>query len=192
MQPIFLYLKLGYEHIANFTGADHIMFLVALCAVYPPKDWKRVLLLVTAFTLGHSITLALSALDVVIISSKVIKFLIPLTILLTALHNIVAKPSTSRWWIIYMVTLFFGCIHGLDFSNYFKALLMGSQSVLIPLLGFNIGIELAQILVVLCILGIAYLSLIRFKIALRDWTLFVSGAAAGIAIKSMIDNWPFI
>ena len=191
MMPFHFYLKLGFDHIANLTGLDHILFLVVLCAVYRIDQWRKVLLLVTAFTIGHSLTLALSSFDIVLLPSHIIKVLIPVTILLTAMSNIYQPTFNSlhqrtRW--IYVLTLFFGCIHGLDFSNYFKALLMDGQSVFLPLLGFNIGIELAQILVVAFIVLISWLLLTQLKVKQREWTLFVSGAASGVALLSIIDQ----
>ncbi len=191
MLPFPFYLKLGFEHIANLAGFDHIMFLVVLCAVYRMDQWRNILILVTAFTIGHSITLALSSLEVIVIPSSIIKFLIPLTIFVTAIHNVVSKQesiSQPKMGRNYLMALFFGFIHGMDFSNYFKALLMDKDSILLPLLGFNIGIELGQLLVVLGIVGISFLALHVFKVKHREWNLFVSGAAAGMSFLSMIDN----
>jgi len=145
MAPFDFYIKLGFEHITNLAGYDHILFLVALCAIYRLQQWKNILILVTAFTIGHSVTLALAAFDTVTIPSKIIKFLIPATIFITAIHNVTNQSSvekTAKMGRNYLMALFFGFIHGMDFSNYFKALLMDPSSVVTPLLGFNIGIEL--------------------------------------------------
>lgn len=191
MHPFHFYLKLGFEHISNLAGYDHILFLVVLCAVYRIQQWRNILILVTAFTIGHSVTLALASFDTITIPSRFIKFLIPTTIFITALHNVLSKNptnSSSKMGRNYLMALFFGFIHGMDFSNYFKALLMDTSSIVIPLLGFNIGIELGQLLVVLFIVGIAFLFLNVIGVKHREWNVFVSGAAAGMAIISMLEN----
>ncbi|MCL6273731.1 HupE/UreJ family protein [Muricauda sp. 2012CJ35-5] len=191
MHPFDFYLKLGFEHISNLAGYDHILFLVVLCAVYRAQQWRNILILVTAFTIGHSVTLALVSLEIISIPSNIIKFLIPTTIFITALHNVIGSNvgnlsvSMKR---NYAMALFFGFIHGMDFSNYFKALLMDPSDVLIPLLGFNIGIELGQLLVVAVIVGISFLFLDIIKAKHRDWNVFISGAAAGMALISMLEN----
>ena len=190
MHPFEFYLKLGFEHISNLAGYDHILFLVVLCAVYKIQQWRNILILVTAFTIGHSVTLALVSFDVFTIPSSIIKFLIPTTIFLTALHNVIGVKEAERQRKMgrnYFMALFFGFIHGMDFSNYFKALLMDSSSVIVPLLGFNIGIELGQLLVVFFIVGIAFLFLNVIKVKHRDWNVFISGAAAGMALISMFE-----
>lgn len=194
------YLELGYEHISDINAYDHILFLVALCAIYQLKEWKKILILVTAFTIGHSITLALAALNLVSFSKDLIEFLIPVTILITSLYNVFTKslavPTTTfnqRLNIRYLFALFFGLIHGMGFSNYLKAMLMpGQENELIPqLLAFNIGVELGQLLIVAIIMAVAYLVLTVFKAKQRDWTLFISGAAAGVALILMMDTYPF-
>jgi len=194
MHPFNFYLKLGFEHIADLAGYDHILFLVALCAVYRIEQWRKILLLVTAFTIGHSITLILVSLDIFSIPSHVIKFLIPLTIFLTALHNVVGSDKTAQRAAMkrnYGMALFFGLIHGMDFSNYFKALIMDPSDIVVPLLGFNIGIELGQLLIVFCIVGIAFLLLTVLRVKHRAWNLFISGAAAGISLVSILENTPW-
>ena len=191
MQPFPFYLQIGFEHISNLAGYDHILFLVALCAVYRLEQWRKIIILVTAFTVGHCVTLVLASTDVVSIPSDIIEFLIPVTILLTAFQNVInyrAQPSQSQMRRIYFMALFFGFIHGMGFSNYFRALLMGEGSVLIPLLGFNIGIELGQLMVVAIILSIAFLVMRFLKVQQRDWNLFVSGAAAGMSLMLMAET----
>ncbi|MEM7381034.1 MAG: HupE/UreJ family protein [Bacteroidota bacterium] len=191
MHPFHFYLKLGFEHIANVAGYDHILFLVVLCAVYRIENWRKILILVTAFTIGHSVTLVLVSLDIFSIPSNIIKFLIPLTIFLTALHNVIGKIETQNSIKMkrnYAMALFFGMIHGMDFSNYFKALIMDPSDIVVPLLGFNIGIELGQLLIVFFVVGIAFLFLHILKVKHREWNLFVSGAAAGMSLISMMEN----
>ena len=162
MHPFEFYLKLGFEHIANLNGYDHILFLVVLCAVYQISQWRNILILVTAFTIGHSITLFIVSLDFFSIPSRIIKLLIPITILITSLQNVInikQIENSSRTGKNYFMALFFGLIHGMDFSNYFKALIMSPDEIVIPLLGFNIGIELGQLLIVLFIVLISFIFL---------------------------------
>lgn len=185
------YLQLGFDHISNLAGYDHILFLVALCAVYRIQQWRNILVLVTAFTIGHSVTLVLASLSVFTIPSNIIKFLIPTTIFVTAIHNVVsAKPteSGSKMSRNYLMALFFGFIHGMDFSNYFRALIMDPSDIVVPLLGFNLGIELGQLLVVFFIVGIAFFFLNVLHTKHREWNLFISGAAAGMSLISMLEN----
>jgi len=191
MHPFPFYLQLGFEHISNLAGYDHILFLVALCAVYRIEQWRNILILVTAFTIGHSVTLVLASFGDLAIPSNIIKFLIPTTIFLTAIHNVLSHQSTeksSKMTRNYLMALFFGFIHGMDFSNYFRALLMSDSSIIVPLLGFNLGIELGQLLVVFFIVGFAFLLLNVIKVKHREWNLFISGAAAGMSLISMFEN----
>ena len=190
MHPFEFYLKLGFEHIANLNGYDHILFLVVLCAVYQISQWRNILILVTAFTIGHSITLFIVSLDFFSIPSRIIKLLIPLTILITSLQNVInikQIENSSRMGKNYFMALFFGLIHGIDFSNYFKALIMSPDEIVIPLLGFNIGIELGQLLIVLFIVLISFIFLNIIKIKHLKWNLFISGAAFGISLISIME-----
>lgn len=190
MHPFEFYLKLGFEHIANLNGYDHILFLVVLCAVYQISQWRNILILVTAFTIGHSITLFIVSLDFFSIPSRIIKLLIPVTILITSLQNVInikQIENSSRTGKNYFMALFFGLIHGMDFSNYFKALIMSPDEIVIPLLGFNIGIELGQLLIVLFIVLISFIFLNIIKIKHLKWNLFVSGAAFGISLISIME-----
>lgn len=192
MERFPLYLQLGFEHISNLAGYDHILFLVALCAVYRLAQWRDIVILVTAFTVGHSVTLALAAFGTVIIPSRIVEFLIPTTILLTALHNVVAKQAQGIGYAgrvrHYLMALFFGFIHGMGFSNYFRALMMGEDSIVVPLLGFNLGIEVGQLLVVLVIVGVSFVFQNILRVKHRDWNVFVSGAAAGLALQLMVET----
>ncbi|MEM6735038.1 MAG: HupE/UreJ family protein [Bacteroidota bacterium] len=182
---------LGFQHISNLAGYDHILFLIVLCAVYRIEQWRNILILVTAFTIGHSVTLALASFGTFTIPSNMIKFLIPATIFITAIHNVISHHSTeksSKMVRNYAMALFFGLIHGMDFSNYFKALLMGESSIVVPLLGFNLGIELGQLLVVFLIISIAFFFLNVIRIKHREWNVFISGAAVGMSLISMLEN----
>ena len=191
MHSIDMYINLGFQHISDLAGYDHILFLLALCAVYSIDQWRRLFILVTAFTVGHSITLALSSFGWVVIPSHIIEFLIPVTILITAIRNVAAPPSDQltddqgNMTGHYLVALCFGFIHGMGFSNYFRALMMDSSSITIPLLGFNLGIEIGQLLVVSIIVIVASMVVKFAQVKHRDWNLFISGAAAGISIVLM-------
>lgn len=194
MHSIDMYINLGFQHISDLAGYDHILFLLALCAVYSIDQWRRLFILVTAFTVGHSITLALSSFGWVVIPSHIIEFLIPVTILITAIRN-VAVPTSDQLTDDhgnmtghYLVALCFGFIHGMGFSNYFRALMMDSSSITIPLLGFNLGIEIGQLLVVSIIVIVASLVVKFAQVKHRDWNLFISGAAAGISLVLMNDT----
>ncbi len=202
MESIFTtFLTLGFEHISDIKAYDHILFLVALCAIYRLTEWKKVLFLVTAFTIGHSITLALAALDVISFSTKIVEFLIPVTILITSLFNVIKQDKgqeeatffNKKINLNYLFALFFGTIHGMGFSNFLRSTIMpGEEDTLISqLLAFNIGVELGQLMIVAIILALAFLALNIFKVKQREWNLFVSGAAAGVAIILMMDTWPF-
>jgi hypothetical protein len=191
-----VYFKIGLKHIADLAAYDHILFIIALCAVYRIAQWKSILILVTAFTIGHSITLALSALNIVTMDSGIIEFLIPVTIVLTALYNIFFDSSkkvkaSANVNFKYFIALFFGLIHGMGFSNYFKALLGSEANITIPLLAFNIGVEAGQLIIVGVLLAVGILIMEVFKVAQKSWNLFISGAAFGIAFTMMIDTWPF-
>jgi len=184
MDKFGLYIRLGFDHITDLAGFDHILFLIALCAVYTLSQWRQLLVLVTAFTVGHSITLALAATDTLKIPSDIIEFLIPTTILMTALHNVLSRGATQmdpKMGIRYAMALLFGFIHGMGFSNFFRALMMGENAIALPLLGFNLGIEIGQLIVValIFVIGFVFLNILRLKH--REWTVFISGAAAGVA-----------
>jgi len=188
------YLQLGFSHISDIQAYDHILFIITLCAVYFFRHWKKVLILVTAFTIGHSLTLALAVYNIVHINTNLIEFLIPLTIFLTAFANLFQKKeqfSKVLHFFKYLAALFFGLIHGLGFSNYLRSLLSSSNDVLIPLLSFNIGVELGQLVIVLSILLLAFIVVQTFKVKHREWNLILSGAGLGISIILMIDRWPF-
>lgn len=164
-----------------------MLFLLALVAVYSLRDWKPLLVLVTAFTIGHSVTLALAALKVVVVRSEVIEFLIPLTIFITALGNLLPGGALRgrRLNIKYGLALGFGLIHGLGFSNYFRSLLGREADIVIPLLGFNLGIELGQLAIVGVILILFGALHGLFGVKQRDWTIGVSGAAIWMSLLLM-------
>lgn len=165
MQDFLFYLNLGWEHIISLDALDHQLFVLALIAVYSFNDLKKILILITAFTIGHSITLALSTFDIIRINSAWVEFLIPLTIVLTSLNNIFIrnkKQSQNRG--NYYLALIFGLIHGMGFANTARVMIAKSQSIAIPLLGFNIGLELGQIAIVFGILMLLFILLKIFKV----------------------------
>jgi hypothetical protein len=191
MEQFKLYFELGVEHILDIQGYDHIMFVVALCAIYAAQDWKKVLILVTAFTIGHSITLALSALEIINFRTDIIEFLIPVTIFITAFSNIIRKQNSLKPGFVnlnYFFGLFFGLIHGLGFSNYLKSLLGRDESIVTQLLSFNLGLELGQIIIVVVFMVISFIFTGLFNVARRDWNLVISSAIAGIAITMMMET----
>jgi hypothetical protein len=185
------YLQLGFLHICSWQATDHLTFLLALCAPYVLADWRRVVALVTSFTVGHSITLALATMGVVGVNALVIEALIPVTIILTALVNMKqAGPVLDRrsrreasvlWAAPNALAAAFGLIHGLGFSNYLRALLGDKSRPVAELLSFNLGVELGQLLVVSVILLLGFVLLRVVGVARRDWILTVSGAALGVA-----------
>jgi len=204
MQSTFsTYLQLGFEHISDLKGYDHILFIVALCAIYSFKEWRKVAILVTAFTIGHSITLALAALDIIPINAALIEFLIPVTIFITAIYNVVVHRFDQKEIsegtfgqkirLNYLFALLFGLIHGMGFSNFFKSLAMPGQETafISQLFAFNVGVELGQLSIVAFILLAAYSALNFLKIRQREWTLFVSGAAAGISLIMALERIPW-
>jgi hydrogenase/urease accessory protein HupE len=192
MQDFWLYFQLGRDHIADWKGYDHILFVTALCLRYLLKDWKKVLILVTAFTIGHSVTLALSVLNYVTLSVRWVEFLIPVTIVVTALSNIWQKDFQfkSRFPLIYFFALFFGLIHGLGFSNYLKSLLGKESNIVGELLAFNLGLEFGQIIIVAIVLGISWICITLLKFSRREYLLFLSGAIFGVAFLMAIERFP--
>ncbi|MCB0519364.1 MAG: HupE/UreJ family protein [Lewinellaceae bacterium] len=193
--PFITFVQLGFDHILDLNGYDHILFLVALCAVYTFSAWKKVALLATAFTIGHSLTLALSALGIVRFPGEIIEFLIPVTILLTAIYNVMHKNNgtSENQQLIrlnYLFALAFGLVHGMGFSNFFRSSLMPGEEgqLLTQLLAFNIGVELGQLVIVGLILGISYVAFNILKTKQREWVVFVSGAAAGVALVLMLET----
>ena len=191
MSQFAIYFELGREHILDINGYDHILFVIALCSIYLLQDWKKVLILITAFTIGHSITLALSTLELVNFRSDIIEFLIPCTIFISAFSNLLRKQSAltpAKFNLNYFFALFFGLIHGLGFSNYLKSILGREDSIVTPLLSFNLGLELGQIIIVVFFMIISFVFVNIFNVARRDWNLIISSAVAGIAITIMLET----
>ena len=191
MQDFGFYFSLGWEHIMSWDALDHLLFIAALAAIYILKDWKQVLILVTAFTIGHSLTLALSVFDIIRVNSKWVEFLIPLTIVITAISNLFQKKFTARSIRInYFLALFFGLIHGLGFANTIRFMLAQDQSIGWGLFGFNVGLEAGQVVVVTILLLIAHLIVNIFKVQRRDWVIFLSAAVFSLALKITMERFP--
>jgi len=192
MSDFWIYFKIGLNHVLDINGYDHVLFLIALSVPYAFKDWKRVLLLVTIFTIGHTLALLLSVFNIVTVKDSLVELLIPITILVTAFFNLLTAGKSSKvesMTFIGSVTLFFGVIHGLGFSNYFKAILPGNPTdKVLPLLEFALGIEAAQIMVVLAVLLLSFIVQTLFRFNKRDFTLVMSAFVIGVVVPLIIDN----
>lgn len=192
MQDIGFYFRLGWEHIISKDALDHQLFIAALVAIYMLKDWKQVLILVTAFTIGHSLTLVLSVFDLIRFDSRWVEFLIPLTIVITAVSNLFQKKFTPRSVRInYFLALFFGLVHGMGFANTIRFMLASDQSIGWGLLGFNLGLEVGQIVVVTVLLLLAAALISLFRINRREWVIFLSAAVFGLSLKIVLERIPF-
>ncbi|WP_396198237.1 HupE/UreJ family protein [Flavobacterium sp.] len=192
MEEFLIYFNMGLKHVLDIAAYDHIVFLIALLIPYTFKDWKRVFLLVSLFTLGHTFALVLSVFGIVSVSVTVVEFLIPITILITALYHLFtagksAKKETVSF--VAIVTVCFGLIHGLGFSNYFNIIMVGSgMNKLVPLLEFALGIEAAQLIVVLAVLLLAYILQTFFRFSKRDWALVLSGCIIGVVLPMIVQS----
>lgn len=189
MSSFRLYFDLGRDHILDYAnGYDHILFVIALCTLYTSRDWKQVLILITAFTVGHSITLALATLNLIQVRTDWVEFLIPLTIFITAVSNLFKNEdvySDRKIQLNYAFALFFGLIHGLGFSNYLRGILGKNESILTPLFAFNVGLEFGQIIIVVIFLSACFIFVDVFGVSRRDWKLVISSAVAGISLMLM-------
>lgn len=191
MNDFTFYFDLGWHHIINWEALDHLLFITALAAIYLIGNWKQVLVLVTAFTIGHSLTLALSTYDIIRFKSDWVEFLIPLTIVITALFNLFQKNFTAKKLRLnYFLALFFGLIHGMGFANTVRFMLAKEQHIALPLFGFNVGLEAGQIVVVFIILTTAYLVVNKLGLPRRWWVIILSGTALAIASYMCFQRWP--
>lgn len=191
MSDFRLFFSLGWSHIISWDALDHLLFILALSAIYLFRDWKRVLILVTAFTIGHSLTLLLSVLDVIRFSSRWVEFLIPLTIVITAGWNLLPKqkePSAIR--LNYVFALVFGLIHGMGFANSIRFMLAETQSIAVPLLSFNIGLEAGQVVVVAGILLLAQLCVTGIRLPRAWWIRTTSIIALGLSAWMCYERLP--
>jgi hypothetical protein len=192
MSDFWIYFTIGLKHVLSVFAYDHILFLLALTVPYEFKSWKKILILVSVFTLGHTLALFLSVFNILSIKPSFVEFLIPITILIAALYNIIIAGKSSKkenTIVISIITLFFGIIHGLGFSNYFNSILSGKPTdKLLPLFEFALGIEVAQIVVVIVSLLLAYIVQNLFKFSKRDWILIISAFTVGVIIPIIIQN----
>lgn len=192
MSEFWLYFNIGLKHVLNINAYDHVLFLIALTVPYAFKDWKRLLLLVSLFTLGHTLALVLSVYEIVLIKVNLVEFIIPITILIVALFNLFTAGKNNKnesISLIAIVTLFFGIVHGLGFSNYFKTILPGKAAdKLLPLSEFALGIETAQIIVVFIVLILSYIVQTIFRFSKRDWTLVMSAFIIGVVVPMIIQS----
>ena len=186
------YFELGWSHIVSLDALDHQLFILALIAVYTSKQVKQILILVTAFTVGHSITLALSTFDIIRFDSKWIEFLIPCTIFITAVANLLKNDKRKKnVQLNYYLALFFGLIHGMGFANSVRMMLAKDQYIGWGLFGFNLGLEVGQIIFVVLTMLISSILLYFFKIRQRDWIIFVSSAVFALALQMALQRVPF-
>ena len=191
MTDFLFYLQLGWEHIISIDALDHQLFILALVAIFSFQDLKKVLILVTAFTLGHSFTLALSAFDIIRFPSNWVEFLIPCTIVFTALDNLIfSKNEDKLIKLNYFLALIFGLIHGMGFANSVGMMLAKEQSIVIPLLGFNVGLEIGQIAVVIIVLSIFYILSTFLKLKKKHWVMLVSAPILIFSIKMALERIP--
>lgn len=190
MSQFWIFFETGLRHVLDIGAYDHVLFLIALTVPYAFKDWARVLLLVSLFTIGHTVSLLLSVFSILSVRADLVEFLIPITILVTALFHLFTAGKSSKKegvTVIAAITLFFGIIHGLGFSNYFSTLLPGTATEkLVPLLEFALGIEVAQLLVVLAVLMLSYIMQTFFRFSRRDWTLVMSAFVTGVVIPLIV------
>ena len=180
------YLGLGFEHILDPNGLDHVLFIIVLTVPYLIKDWKKVILLATAFTVGHSLTLALASLNIISVNSRMIEILIAVSICLTALNNLLPKQDNSMSR-AYIMASFFGLIHGMGFSNFFRSI-MGKDDIILPLFAFNIGVELAQIVIVLIVLIVNWILIEKLKHNHKYWTWGMSSVIIFWSIKMILER----
>ncbi len=191
MQDFLFYLQLGWEHIISKDALDHQLFILVLIAIFSFRDWKKVLILVTAFTIGHSLTLVLSALDVFRFPSDWVEFLIPCTIVFTALDNIIfSKNEKKLIQLNYYLALLFGLIHGMGFANSVRMMLASEQDIILPLFGFNVGLELGQIIVVAIALFIHYIFSEVLKLSNKIWIYIISVPIFIFALKMALERIP--
>lgn len=192
MSDFWIYVEIGLKHVLNIKSYDHVLFLMALTVPYAFKDWKKILLLVTVFTIGHTLALILSVFQIIMIKAELVELLIPITILITAIFNFFSIGKTSKKESVNsmgFITLFFGVIHGLGFSNYFKTILPGNASdKILPLLEFALGIEGAQMVVVIIMLLLSYCVQTFFRFSKRDFTIVTSAFIIGVVLPMLIQN----
>src|SRR5689334_21848143 len=189
MSDFGFYFKLGWQHIISWNALDHQLFILALATIYILHDWKQVLILVTAFTIGHSITLALSVLDIIRLPGDWVEFLIPCTIVVTAATNLFQRDCTKKSVRVnYSLATFLSLIHGMGFANALRFMLAQDQQLGLNLFAFNIGLEVGQITLVTVILLAAYLMISRWGVNRREWVIFLSASAFALSLKMVLER----
>jgi len=190
MDDFLLYFELGLHHVLDFAAYDHILFLIVLAVVFSFNQWKKAVWLITFFTIGHTLTLGLAAYGVLNIRVDIIEFLIPVTIFITGAANVIRanKASSGKEKLNLFFALFFGLIHGLGFSNYFRLMIGQEEDKFFPLLEFALGIEASQVIIVFGILIIGTLLQNFFRVSKRDWVLVSSAIVIGFVIPMMINR----
>lgn len=188
-------VQYGMNHVLDINGYDHVLFLMVLAVPYVFKDWKRVIILVTTFTLGHTLSLILAAYGIVSVNGKLVEFLIPVTILVAAIYNIFTagkKANSNKIGLLFFATLFFGLVHGLGFAREFKMFAGQSESKLKLLIEFALGIEIAQVIIVFIVLFIGFLCQTIFRLSRRDWVMVISSVVVGLVIPMIIGSDLFL
>ena len=185
------FLELGLYHIVSFKGYDHILFLVVLTLPFLFKDWKRLLILISSFTLGHTLSLLLGVYDIINLKSDVIEWLIPFTILIMGLYNVFTAGKSSKHSnpiIILSIVLFFGFVHGLGFASAFESMVSANENTLISVLEFALGIELGQFVIVFCILFLGFIGQTIFRFSTRDWVMVISAVVIGLMLPLIFNS----
>jgi hypothetical protein len=191
MNDFGFYFRFGWDHIMTPDALDHLLFIAALSAIYMLRDWKQVIILVTAFTLGHSITLALTSLNLISFPTEWVEFLVPVTIIITAVFNLFQKNFTPRSIRLnYFLALFFGLIHGMAFASLLTMILSTDQSFALAMISFSLGLELGQVIVVVLILLLAQLFIGVFGRGRKEWVIFISAAVFALALQMAIERIP--
>jgi ABC-type antimicrobial peptide transport system permease subunit len=188
MNDFTLFFLEGIRHITDWRGYDHILFVAALCLPWLVKDWKKVLWLITAFTIGHSVTLALSIYNKILVHSNWIEWLIPVTIAVTAIENVVVKNEERNMRLRYTSALIFGLIHGMGFSNYLRSMMGKDENIITQLFAFNIGLEVGQVAIVLIVMFVGLIFVQVLKAPRKEWVLFVSGGIFVAAMQMIIER----
>ena len=187
-----LYFKLGLRHILDIFSVQHVLFIIALTAIFLFKDWKRILILIASFTLGYSLTMYLSVYGVIQPDQRLIDYLIPLTIFLTAVSNIIRKKDNfhirGNFQRNYLLALLFGFIHGFGFAHYVKGIINNPNPSVTPVFAYNLGLEFGQAVVVFGFLFLAFIFVGIIGINRKDWVLIISSAIAGVALTMMFES----
>ena len=194
MNDFWFNVKYGLNHVLDINGYDHVLFLMVLAVPYVFKDWKRVLLLVSLFTLGHTLSLVLAAYNIVSVNGKLVEFLIPITIIVAAIYNVFTAGKDGKekkMGLLLFSALFFGLIHGLGFAREFTMVFGDANNKVLALLEFALGIELAQVIIVFVILFLGFLFQTLFRFSRRDWIMVLSSVVIGLVLPILIENSVF-